>query len=89
MTVCKIFRSDNKSETYLYIADTCEFADLPTELQQHFGEPAFVMNLQLSAERKLARVDVGKVLLGLQECGYYLQLPPELPVEEEITKWLS
>ena len=89
MTVCKIFRSDNKSETYLYLADNCEFTDLPAELQQHFGEPAFVMNLDLSADRKLARVDVKKVLQGLQESGYYLQLPPKLPVEEEITEWLS
>lgn len=89
MIVCKIFRSDNKSETYLYIADNCEFTDLPEELQQNFGEPAFVMNLELSADRKLARVDVEKVLQGLQESGYYLQLPPKLPVEEEIKDWLS
>ena len=89
MTACKVFRSDKKSETYLYLAAGCEFADLPAELQQHFGEPAFVMSLKLSADRKLARVDVEKVLQGLQESGYYLQLPPKLPVEEEITKWLS
>jgi uncharacterized protein YcgL (UPF0745 family) len=89
MTACKVFRSDNKSETYLYLARNCEFTDLPEELQQHFGEPAFVMNLELSADRKLARVDVEKVLLGLQESGYYLQLPPKLPVEEELTEWLN
>ena len=89
MTACKVFRSDKKAETYLYLAKGGEFADLPRELQQTFGEPAFVMNLELSTDRKLARVDVEKVMQGLQESGYYLQLPPKLPVEEEITEWLS
>jgi uncharacterized protein YcgL (UPF0745 family) len=86
MTVCKVYRSDKKAETYLYLAADSEFIDLPADLQQRFGEPAFVMNLDLSAELKLARVDVEKVLQSLQENGYFLQLPPQLPVEEEITR---
>ena len=89
MTACKVFRSDKKSETYLYLAEDSEFNDLPSDLQQRFGEPAFVMSLELSAERELARVDVKKVLQSLQEHGYFLQLPPKLPVEEEITRWLG
>ena len=89
MTACNVFRSDKKTETYLYLAEDNEFADLPVELQQSFGEPAFVMRLELSSERKLARVDVKKVVQGLLEQGYYLQLPPKLPVEEEITRWLE
>jgi uncharacterized protein YcgL (UPF0745 family) len=89
MAACKVFRSDKNAETYLYLAKGHEFADLPSELQQSFGEPAFVMDLELSTDRKLARVDVEKVMQGLQENGYYLQLPPKLPVEEEIIEWLS
>ncbi len=89
MTACNVFRSDKNTETYLYLAEDNEFADLPAELQQSFGEPAFVMRLELSPERKLARVDVKKVVQGLLEQGYYLQLPPKLPVEEEITRWLE
>jgi len=89
MTVCNVFRSDIKAETYLYLSEDCEFHDLPSELQKSFGEPAFVMRLELSAQRKLARVDVNKVLQSLQADGFYLQLPPKLPVEEEITRWLE
>ena len=89
MTACKVFRSDKKAETYLYLAEGCNFADLPLELQQRFGEPAFVMGLELSPERELARLDVAKVLQGLQKSGFYLQLPPELPLEEEITNWIN
>jgi uncharacterized protein YcgL (UPF0745 family) len=89
LTACNVFRSDKKTETYLYLAAETEFADLPPDLQQSFGEPAFVMRLDLSSERKLARVDVKKVLQSLLEQGYYLQLPPKLQVEEEITRWLE
>ena len=89
MTVCTVLRSDKKAETYLYLSEDFEFDDLPSELQKSFGEPVFVMSLNLSTERKLARVDVKKVLQSLQEHGFYLQLPPKLPVEEEITRWLD
>jgi uncharacterized protein YcgL (UPF0745 family) len=88
MKPCKVYRSDKKAETYLYLADDLEFDDLPAELREQFGEPAFVLSLELSAERKLARVDTKKVLESLEEQGFYLQLPPKLPIEEEITRSL-
>ena len=88
MKQCKVYRSDKKAETYLYLADGVEFNDLPTELQERFGEPAFVLRLELSTDHRLARVDVTKVLESLTEHGFYLQLPPKLPVEEEITRHL-
>lgn len=89
MTLCRVYRSDKKAETYLYLADSCQFEDLPPELQQRFGAPSFVMRLDLSSARKLARVDVDQVISSLDEQGYYLQLPPGLPVEEEISRWFS
>jgi uncharacterized protein YcgL (UPF0745 family) len=89
MKPCKVFRSDKKAEAYLYLADDMEFDDLPTQLQERFGEPAFVLRLELSTDRNLARVDVTKVLESLVEHGYYLQLPPKMPVEEEITRQFS
>ena len=88
MTPCKVYRSENKAETYLYLADELPFDDLPAELREQFGEATFVLALELSAGRHLARVDVVKVLESLAESGYYLQLPPKLPVEEEITQYL-
>ena len=47
------------------------------------------MSLKLSTDRELARVDVNKVLENLAEQGFYLQLPPKLPVEEEIARRLA
>jgi len=89
MKACKIYRSDKKSETYLYLDESLEFSDLPEELQQMFGEPAFVMRLDFKPDLQLARVDVQKVLESLEESGFFLQLPPKLPVEEEISRSLS
>ena len=54
-----------------------------------FGEPCFVMHLNLGPDRRLARVDTRSVLEHLDTKGYYLQLPPDMPVEEEITRRLS
>ena len=88
MKQCKVYRSDKKAETYLYLADGVEFNDLPTELQERFGVPAFVLRLELSTDHRLARVDVTKVLESLAEHGFYLQLPPKLPIEAEISRHL-
>jgi uncharacterized protein YcgL (UPF0745 family) len=89
MIPCKVYRSDKKAETYLYLRDGLAFCDLPVELQASFGEPGLVMSLKMSTEQKLARVDVEKVLASLAEHGFYLQLPPKLPVEEEIARRFS
>ena len=58
MMPCKVYRSEKKAETYLYLADHLPFDELPEELRQQFGEATFVLSLELSAERQLARVDV-------------------------------
>ena len=86
---CMVYRSGKKSETYLYLADGCKFEDLPDNLQRLFGEPAFVMRLDLAGGRCLARVDVEAVKESLGNDGYFLQLPPKLPIEEEISRRFS
>ena len=88
MTPCKVYRSEKKAETYLYLADHLPFDELPEELRHQFGEATFVLSLELSQDRQLTRVNVVKVLESLNESGYFLQLPPKLPVEEEITRLL-
>ena len=86
MKVCKVYRSDRKTDTYLYLAADKAFDELPETLRRTFGEPAFVMDLLLTPDRKLARVDVARVLEDLEEQGFSLQLPPKLPIEEEISR---
>jgi uncharacterized protein YcgL (UPF0745 family) len=89
MNACKVYRSDRKTDTYLYLAADMTFDELPQTLRRTFGEPVFVMDLLLSPDRKLARVDVARVLNDLEEQGFSLQLPPRLPIEEEIARRFS
>jgi uncharacterized protein YcgL (UPF0745 family) len=89
MPACRIYRSEKKTDTYLYLEESLEFKDIPDELQKSFGEPHFVMRLELDSGLKLAYADTANVLAALKEHGFYLQLPPKLPVEEEITRRFS
>lgn len=85
MMYCDIYKSSKKDEMYLYVArpdyphdkDKDPFAEIPAMLQQAFGRAIFVMNLQLHAERKLARVSTLQVLDALTSKGYFVQMPPE------------
>ena len=89
MKACKVYRSDRKTDTYLYLSADKAFDELPETLRRTFGEPSFVMDLLLTPDRKLARVDVAHVLSDLEEQGFSLQLPPKLPIEEEISRRFS
>lgn len=74
--MCDIFKSEKKTELYLYVKHQDGFERVPEELLQQFGEPVKVMTLVLTPEKKLARADAAKVIAMLDEQGYYLQLPP-------------
>lgn len=62
---------------YLYVEKQCELTKVPEALLKRFGRPELAMTLLLHTERKLARVDVEKVLQGIDEQGYFLQMPPQ------------
>ncbi|MCK9609073.1 MAG: YcgL domain-containing protein [Methylomonas sp.] len=74
--LCFIYKSLKKEELYLYVDKKDDFSALPENLFNSFGSLQFVMELQLSAERKLAREDVGKVIASLESKGFYVQMPP-------------
>ena len=82
---CSVVRSGLKDYTYIYLLAGHDFEDLPVALKNVFGEPEFVMNLDLGPERKLAYEDVNTVMQNLQEHGYHLQMPPQ----EDVTGLLE
>ncbi len=75
---CWIYKSTKKDEMYLYLAEEEGFEHIPEPLLKPFGEPVFVMELELSSERKLARADVDAVMTALREEKFYLQMPPKV-----------
>ena len=79
---CYIYKSSKKDQLYLYVPKKDDFEAIPPILMDTMGKPEFVMELELTAERKLARADAGEVLAGLQEKGFYLQMPPKDPLAD-------
>lgn len=84
---CSIFKSSKKDEMYLYIArpesneNQDQAADplevLPEAMRAAFGRATFVMDLELSESRRLARVNVLHVIDSIQNKGFFIQVPPE------------
>ncbi|MFK8067078.1 MAG: YcgL domain-containing protein [Gammaproteobacteria bacterium] len=75
---CWIYRSSRKEDMYLYLSKKDDLEEVPDDLQKSLGELVFVMQLELSEQRKLARANVSEVMKSLNSEGYYLQLPPKL-----------
>ena len=84
--LCKVYKSRRKKLTFLYVDFADDLGPVPAGLLESFGEPQLVMSLQLQPERRLALVEAAAVLSQIEQCGYYLQLPP--PPEHAVTQWL-
>lgn len=73
---CSVFKSEKMELAYLYVPQGADLQALPEELLKSFGEPGFVLDLDLHESRKLALADPRDVLESINEHGFYLQMPP-------------
>ncbi|WP_372737273.1 YcgL domain-containing protein [Neptunomonas sp.] len=76
MIICSIYKSPRKDEMYLYVDKKDLLKRVPDALVEMFGKPSHLMDMPVRPGRKLARVDVEKMLQGIKEKGFYLQMPP-------------
>ncbi len=76
MKIVSIYKSPRKDEMYIYTEKRNLLSKVPEALLEMFGTPIHVMDMPLKADRKLARVDTDKMVAGLDEKGYFLQMPP-------------
>lgn len=74
--LCDIYKSPKESEMYLYVKKQDGLERVPQALLDRFGKPVHVTTLILTAEKKLARADISRVLEQLDVAGFYLQMPP-------------
>ncbi|HEY8158673.1 MAG TPA: YcgL domain-containing protein [Methylobacter sp.] len=74
--LCFIYKSLKKEHLYLYVDKKDDFSKVPEALFGSFGKTEFVMELELTPERKLAKEDVEKVIDSLKTKGFFVQLPP-------------
>lgn len=84
--MCKIYKSRRKQLTFLYVDAVADLQPVPAELLENFGEPQLVMSLRLEPKRQLALVKGVAVLSQIEQCGYYLQMPP--PPGHAVAQWL-
>ena len=68
---------------YLYVRKGFDLLTLPEALLKQFGQPELAMTLLLTPEKKLARVDVQKVIEGIETQDFFLQMPPSSVTSEE------
>ncbi len=80
---CVIYKTKKRDGLYLYVIEEDNFEDVPDAVMQQFPAPEHVFDLELSADRPLAREDVLTVIENLQTQGFHLQMPPkvEAPID--------
>ena len=71
-----IYKGSRKANTYLFIAEKDNFETVPDGLLTLLGNLEFVLSVELTEGRKLARADAREVRSQLEHQGFYLQLPP-------------
>lgn len=77
-----VYKSQRKAETYVYLAARDDFQAIPQALHGQLGELAFVLEVALTPERKLARGDAEVVRQNLSAHGFHIQFPPPSIVEK-------
>ena len=80
-----VYKSQRKADTYLYLAARDDFARLPDPVRAQLGPLKFVLEVALTAERKLAQADPAVVRANLAAQGFHLQFPPTMldPMTED------
>lgn len=74
-----IYKSLRKTDTYVYLRERDGFDALPASLRETLGALVFVLEIELSPERRLAREDPLTVIGNLERRGFHLQMPPPEP----------
>lgn len=82
--VAYVYKSLSKADTYVYLSRRDGFDVLPTEVAAALGSLSFVLEVELTPERKLAREQAAVVMEHLRGRGFHLQFPPADPFAEKI-----
>lgn len=78
---CHVYRSSKRDDTYVYLRERDAFGLLPANIAAPLGELHFVLSVELTPERKLARDDANVVRANLAARGFHIQFPPKVEGE--------
>ncbi len=83
---CFIYRCNLKSDMYIYLAEEDNFENVPKEIFNSLGIVEFSMELEITADSKLAREDAKTVVSNLNEHGFHIQLAGNETIEAIMTR---
>ncbi len=80
-----VYKSLKKADTYLYLAARDDFDRVPPPVRAQLGALQFVLEVDLTPQRRLALADPAVVRANLASRGFHLQLPPTMadPMTED------
>lgn len=73
-----VYKSKRKDDTFVYLAAPDDFERIPEALRMQLAPFAFVLDVALTPERKLARGNGDAVRENLAMRGFHIQFPPPL-----------
>lgn len=74
---------------YLYLRQRDDFNCLPDELKKHVGRLDFAMQIELHAQKKLARENPATIMENLRKQGFHLQMPGDTAVDDILARIAS
>lgn len=84
-----VYKSQRKADTYVYLAARDDFTRLPEPLRTQLGPLAFVLDVALTPERRLARENPEEVKQNLALRGFHLQFPPSTAEDPMSGDWAT
>jgi len=82
-----VYKSLRKADTYVYLAEREDFGRLPEPLRSQLQPLQFVLDVDLTPERTLAREDPARVRENLVLRGFHLQVPPSAAADPMDGDW--
>lgn len=86
---CFIYRSSNKPDLYIYLAEEDNFDEVPRAIFNSLGIVEFSMELELNPDTRLAREDTAIVIKNLEENGFHIQMPANESLEQIMSRIAS
>mgnify|MGYP002735390857 FL=1 len=82
-----VYKSRRQGDTYVFLAARDDFSCLPAPLRSQLGTLGFVLEVELTPDRKLARKDSAVVRRNLAERGFHIQRPPSQATDPLTDDW--
>ncbi|WP_409425956.1 YcgL domain-containing protein [Pseudoalteromonas sp. RW-H-Ap-1] len=71
-----VYKSKKKADTFLFVEKRDDFSKVPEPLMAMFGQPQYVMIINLAKRTQLGVADLDTLKQSLSDQGFYLQIPP-------------